>query len=391
MKQAIVLAAGEGQRLRPFTVTRPKAMLSIADKPILQYVVEALVSNGIHNIVIVAGYRKEQVFDYIGAGERFGAAITYVTQSSQLGTAHALAQTRGVAEGEFMVLPGDNLIGPETIAEFLTVGPEAVLLKRVENPSGYGVVDTAGGRVRGIVEKPKEAGGNIVNTGIYAFTRDIYEYTESVLDIPDAINAMIAGGRNIKAQETTGTWLDVVYPWDILSLNDAVLSRIEASLGGTIDTDVALRGQVSVGEDTMLRSGSCITGPVVIGKGCDIGPNACIMPSTSIGDNVIIAPFTYIKNSVIGDDVNIGPGCIIEDSVIGRGSVLKGRFTACSGQSEVRVEGECPVVNIGAILGEGCSLEGNVVAEPGAIVGNSCRVKALKLLGGRLPDHSLVY
>src|SRR4030067_2223603 len=79
MKQAIILAAGEGQRLRPFTVTRPKAMLSIAHKPILQYVVESLAQNGIRHIVFVVGYRKEQVYDYMGAGERFGVDITYVT------------------------------------------------------------------------------------------------------------------------------------------------------------------------------------------------------------------------------------------------------------------------------------------------------------------------
>src|SRR4030042_1554644 len=110
MQQVIILAPGEGQRLRPFTVTRPKAMLSIADKPILQYVVEALAQNGIRKIVFVVGYRKEQVYDYMGSGERFGVDITYVTQESQLGTAHALSQTRSVAEDEFLVLHGDNLI-----------------------------------------------------------------------------------------------------------------------------------------------------------------------------------------------------------------------------------------------------------------------------------------
>ena len=119
MKQAIILAAGEGQRLRPFTVTRPKVMLSIADKPILQYVVEALAQNGIRNIVLVVGYRKEQVFDYMGAGERFGVDITYITQETQLGTAHALAQAKEVAEDEFLVLPGDNLIEADTIADFV--------------------------------------------------------------------------------------------------------------------------------------------------------------------------------------------------------------------------------------------------------------------------------
>jgi glucose-1-phosphate thymidylyltransferase len=391
MKQAIVLAAGEGQRLRPFTVTRPKAMLSIADKPILQYVVEALAQNGIRRIVLVVGYCKEQVYDYMGAGERFDVDITYVTQEAQLGTAHALLQARKVAEDEFLVLPGDNLIEAATIADFITVAPEAVLVKRVANPVRYGVLDMDGGEVRGIVEKPKEAGSNVVNTGIYAFTGDIFNFAESVLDIPDALNNMLAAGRTINALETVDTWLDVVYPWDMLSLNGAVLSRIKASQGGTIESGVSLKGQVVVGEGTVIRSGAYISGPVVIGSGCDIGPSVCIMSSTSIGDNVVVSSFTDIRNSVIGDDVSIGVGGIISDSVIGRGCVIKGRFTACGGQSTVRVNGEVAPAGIGAMLGEDCFLENSVVAQPGVIVGNYCQIQAAKLISGHLPDHSLVF
>jgi UDP-N-acetylglucosamine diphosphorylase / glucose-1-phosphate thymidylyltransferase / UDP-N-acetylgalactosamine diphosphorylase / glucosamine-1-phosphate N-acetyltransferase / galactosamine-1-phosphate N-acetyltransferase len=104
MKQAVILAAGEGQRLRPFTLTRPKAMLTIADKPILQFVVESLVTAGIRDIICVVGYKNEQVYDYMGAGERFGAEITYVTQASQLGTAHALAMVKEKVTQEFLVL-----------------------------------------------------------------------------------------------------------------------------------------------------------------------------------------------------------------------------------------------------------------------------------------------
>ncbi len=391
MKQAIVLAAGEGQRLRPFTVTRPKAMLSIGDKPILQYVVEALARNGIRNIVFVVGYRKEQVYDYMGDGEQFGVGITYVTQEAQLGTAHALSQAKEVAEDEFLVLPADNLIEADTIADFVAVEPEAVLVNRVANPAGYGVVNADRGEVKDIVEKPKEAGSNMVNTGIYAFNREIFRFTESVLDIPDVLNNMIAEGHTIKVMETGGAWLDVVYPWDILSLNGAVLRQVEASLGGIIEDGVSLKGQVAVGEDTLIKSGSYISGPVVIGNGCDIGPSVCIMPATSIGDNVVISPFTEVRNSVIGDDVRIGPGSIISDSVIGKGCVIKGRFTACSGQSEVRINGECPLVNVGAMLGEVCNLGYDVVAKPGVIVGNGCQVQTQKLISGRLPDRSLVF
>jgi UDP-N-acetylglucosamine diphosphorylase/glucosamine-1-phosphate N-acetyltransferase len=391
MKQAVILAAGEGQRLRPFTINRPKAMLSIADKPILQFIIESLSLNGIRDIVLVVGYRKEQVYDYLGSGERFGVNITYIEQASQLGTAHALMQVKDAVADEFLVLSGDNLVEASTIADFVQVKPEALLVKRVGDPFRSGVVDIEGGEVRDIAEKPKEAKSNLVNTGIYAFTRDIFKYTESVLDIPDALNNMIAEGYTINALETGGTWLDIVYPWDIISLNNAVLSNIEVSLGGTIEAGVTVRGKVVVGKDSLVRSGSCIYGPAVIGSGCDIGPQVCIMPATSIGDNVVISSFTEIKNSVIGDDVTIGPGSIISDSVIDKGCVLQGRFTALGGQSEVRVNGESPEINVGVIMGEECHVESGVTAQPGAIVGNYCQVRMTKLLSGRLPDRSLVY
>jgi len=105
MKQAVILAAGEGQRLRPFTVNKPKTMLAIADKPILQYVVESLAQNGIRNIAIVVGYRREQIFDYMGDGEQLGVNIVYVTQERQLGTAHALMQAKDIVEDEFLACP----------------------------------------------------------------------------------------------------------------------------------------------------------------------------------------------------------------------------------------------------------------------------------------------
>ena len=165
MKQAVILAAGEGWRFRPFTVNRPKVMLPVAGKPILQYMVEALAQNGIRNIVMVVGYKREQIFDYMGSGEQLGVDITYVTQKKRLGTAHALAQAREVAQDEFLVLSGDKLIDAATIARFVTVKPEAVLVKRVEGPERYGVATIGEGVVKGIAEQPKEAGSNMVLQG----------------------------------------------------------------------------------------------------------------------------------------------------------------------------------------------------------------------------------
>lgn len=390
MKKAVILAAGEGQRLRPFTVTKPKAMLSIAGKPILQYVVEALAQNGIREITIVVGYHREQVFDYFGTGEQFGIDINYVTQEKQLGTAHALGQVKKTVKGEFLLLPGDNLIDGDTIARFVTARPNALLVKTVENPSRYGVVLTDDGLVKSIIEKPKEAESNSINTGIYAFTSDVFDFIEDKLDIPDVLNAMLEQGQPLRVQETEGTWLDVVYPWDIVKLNNAVLRRVMARLGGTIETGAFIKGAVTVGKDTIIRSGSYILGPVVIGENCDIGPNVCILPSTSIGNNVVVSPFGVLENSVIGNDVNIGPASVVQDSVIDQGCVIKGHFNACSSEVELRVGDECHLVNVGAMLGADCMLGNSVVAQPGVIVGNYCQIQAMKLISGKLPDRSYV-
>ena len=391
MKQAVILAAGEGQRLRPFTVTRPKAMLSIAGKPILRYVVEALAQQGILQIIIVVGYRKEEIFDYFGAGEDFGVEIVYIIQDKQLGTAHALAQAKDAVEEEFLVLPGDNLIEADTIARFVALRPNAVLVKKVADIARYGVVTSDDGMVKAIVEKPKEPEGDMANTGIYVFSREILSFVDAELDIPDAINTMLAQGHVFQVQETDGTWLDVVYPWDILGLNEAVLRRVPVRLGGTIEAGAFVKGLVSVGKDTVVRSNSYIVGPVVIGDNCDIGPNVCILPSTSIGDNVVISPFCEIENSVIGGDVAIGPGAIVQDSVIDKSCVIKGHFTACRGEAEVRINDDFHLVSIGAMLGVGCHLGNSVTAQPGVIVGNYSRIQALKLISGKLPDRSVVF
>ena len=391
MKQAVILAAGEGQRLRPFTATKPKVMLTIADKPILQYVIEALAQNGIRNIVLVVGYRREQIFDYMGNGDRFDVEITYVIQERQVGTAQALAQAQNIVENDFLVLSGDNLISADTIARFTTQQPDAILVKRVDNPVRYGVVTIDRGIVKHIVEKPPEATSNIINTGIYAFTSEIFKSIERELDIPDVLNKMLSRGHPITALETESTWLDVVYPWDILRLNNNILCQITARTSGTSESGVTLKGPVSVGKDTLIRSNSYIEGPAVIGAGCDIGPNVCITAATSIGDNVVISPFTQVKNSVIGSDISIGPGCIIQDSVIDKGCVIDGHFTAFSHQAEVKVDNEYHLVNIGAMLGERCRLRSGVVAQPGTIIGNYCQIQELKLIGGMLPDKSLVY
>ncbi len=390
MKQAIILAAGEGSRLRPFTANKPKSMLYIAGKPVLQYVIEALAQSGIRNLVLVVGYRRQQIYDYFGSGEQFGVGITYVTQEKQLGTANALAQARDVAENEFLVLAGDKLIEAGTISRFVDAAPETALVIRIGDPQRHGTVDIEGGLIKGIVEQAAEPKSNLISTRIYALSREVFDYLGSELVISAALNKMIAAGKNVRAQETGGPWLDITYPWDILSLNALVLDKVKPTLSGFIEKGVYMKGPVAIGRDSIIRANSTISGPVVIGSGCEIGPNACILPATSIGDNVVIAPFSMVQNCVIGNDVKINPGSTVQDSVIDRGSMVGVNFTAGSGEAVVQVGSEHHSVKMGAMLGEGCNIGNCVVAQPGVIVGNYIQVQSLKVIGGRLPDKSLV-
>jgi UDP-N-acetylglucosamine diphosphorylase / glucose-1-phosphate thymidylyltransferase / UDP-N-acetylgalactosamine diphosphorylase / glucosamine-1-phosphate N-acetyltransferase / galactosamine-1-phosphate N-acetyltransferase len=390
MKQAVILAAGEGRRLRPFTLNKPKAMIVIAGKPIIQYVIESLVSNGIRDIVLIVGYKREQIFDYFGDGKQFGVNIRYITQNKQLGTAQALNQAKGFTEEEFVVLPGDKLITPETLSEVVQNKPTAILVKQVEDPSRYGVVRLEKGQVIGITEKPSMPQSNIINTGIYIFKKDIFDYILTKLDIPDVINELLQNDISIPALETNQPWLDVVYPWDILDLNATILEKTPTIHNGTIEPGVTLKGHVSIGKGTTIRANSYIIGPTVIGNNCDIGPNVFVSASTSIADNVKIAPFNHIKNSMIGDNVNIGAGSDISDSIIDNGCSIGSHFYAYSEETEVNIDWHVYMIKMGAMIGESCQIGGGVVALPGVIVGNYCKIKPLKIINGTLADNSLV-
>ncbi len=391
IRQAVILAAGEGERLRPFTASKPKVMIPVANKPVLQYVIETLALGGIRRIVIVVGYRREQVLDFLGSGEKFGVEIDYVMQDQQLGTAHALKQAKGKVSEEFLVVPGDNIIAFETIGSLLQAEHDAVLIKREhEDASRYGVAVVRGDTLVELVEKPAQPPSRSISTGIYLFSPAIFEFIEWELDLPGVIHRMLGAGRKIKAIETAGPWMDIVYPWDILKANAHILKSIRQSTAGTIETGVSIRGQVVIGNGTVIRANTYLLGPLNIGEGCDIGPNVCLFPETSIGNRVTIAPFSKISNSVIGEDTTIGAGSIIEDSIIDRGCRTGGRFTATSGETEIKVGGEYHKVAVGAIIGEHCDFGPNVVVAPGVIVGNRVKVKTPRTLDTAVPDGALV-
>ncbi len=389
MDQAIVLAAGEGQRLRPLTVNRPKVMLPIGNKPILQHVLEAVAANGIRRIVLIVGFKKEQVQDYFGSGASLGIDITYVEQKLQLGTAHALKQAEHLADDSFLLISGDNIIRPSTIAPMLNIKGTALLVKQSEDVSKYGVVQVKNGLVSAMTEKIV-SGSNLVNTGIYTLTGDVFSFIKGEVDLPTVLAKMIDNGIPVKACETNDVWLDVVYPWDMLKLNASVLNSCVGSTSGKIERGVAIKGQVIIGEGSVIRSGCYLVGPLVIGKNCEIGPYACLFPCTSIGDYGVLSSFCSVRNSILGNNVHLGASSHIEDSIVAQGSQLGSHFDAHSGNTIAFVEEEAHKIIFGAVVGELCTIGPNVVFKPGATLGNRSRVEPLKLVQNSIPDGSQV-
>jgi glucose-1-phosphate thymidylyltransferase len=339
---------------------------------------------------MVVGYKKEQVQDYFGSGEKLGVEIGYIVQKQQLGTAHALLQARDMVGDRFLVLPGDNIIKPNTIAQLIEAKPSIILVKKQENISKYGVVTVRRRMVEDIVEKPQEMASRLVNTGIYALDRDVFEFMDSETELPMVLRNMIGRGSKIAAQETEDTWLDAVYPWDLLMLNDIALGSISSGIAGTVEKGVTIKGTVCIGRGTMIRAGCYLVGPLVIGENSEIGPYTCIFPATSIGDYVTISPFSNVRNSAIGNGVRIGPGSILEDSIVDRGSVIGGHFSAYSGRAVIEIEGEYHNVDTGVVVGEHCAIGNNVIARSGVILGNLSKIDTLNVLSGKLPDQSLV-
>ena len=392
--KAVILAAGEGKRLRPFTETMPKVMIPVANKPILEYVIDAVKNSGIDEVILVVGYKKEVIMKYFEDYDDI--KITYVVQDKQLGTAHALMQAREHIHDLFIVLAGDNLIDKESILKLIENEPKySILIKKYNHPSKYGAVFVEKNILKKIVEKPKEETAGFISTGIYKLHSSIFEIVEDlssqgVYALSSVIQTLLDQGQMV-GTVTADLWMDVVYPWDLIHVNEAVIQNTPVSTGGIIEKGVVIKGPVLVGNDTKIYSGCYIVGPVVIGDGCEIGPNACIFPSTVIGNNSVVHPFSEIRNSVIMDDVHIGSNSFISHSIVGRGSIIGNNFSSTFGKSTIEIEGEFKKLeNIGSIIGEDCTIGSHVVIEPGMILGRRCRISPMKRIANNVSSESKV-
>jgi len=395
--KAVILAAGEGYRLKPFTVTRPKVMIPVGNKPILEYVVKALQESGIIDIIMVVGYKREKIMDYFGDGHRWGVNIVYVEQFQQLGTAHALRQVSHMVNDRFLVINGDTIIDSSAIKEIIRVssGEAAILTVTVARAHQYGVVKTQNHLVKAILEKPKEETSNVVNAGVYSFSPVIFGFLESMeisergeYEITDALRMMLNEGHAIKSVHSSATWMDALYLWNLLDMNVATLARTKADIRGKVEEGAHIIGRVALGENSVIMAGSYVVGPAAIGDNCDIGPHSVILPSTSIGSNCSLEPFTRISNSILMNNVKVSSFGYAANSIIGEGVSVGPGFIAEARDTRVVVDNVLMSANIGAIIGDNTEVAGRVLVKPGRIIGVRCRIGPGAMVSENVHDNT---
>ncbi len=398
---AVILAAGEGSRMRPLSYTRSKVMLPIANKPILEHLIVEAREAGVTDFVLVVGYHDEQVRAHFGDGRKWSIRLTYASQRKQLGTADAVRVLEGRISGNFLVMNGDIIVGRTDIKALIDEGRNAVSVIEVKDPRGLGMVETRRGRVLRIHEKVERPPTNMANAGLYLFTPDIFAAvaqtpasTRGEFEITTSLQIMIDRGEEIICHKI-GYWLDLSYPWHLLAANEALLSKMDAVTLGKIEANVTINGAVSVGAGSMIRSGSYIIGPVVIGDHCDIGPNCFIRPCTSIGDHCHVGAAVEVKNSIVMNGSKIPHLNYVGDSVIGEGCNL-GAGTKIANlrldEKEVVVGGSnTGRRKFGAVLGDGVKTGINASINTGTMIGNGSFVGPGAVVSGIVSPDSKVF
>lgn len=413
--KAVILAAGEGVRLQPLTETRPKHMIKVAGKPILEHCLEAIKACGIRDVVIVVNYRAESIREYFGIGQKHDLRIEYAYQKAILGTGNAVTAAEPYVDGDFLLVYGDLLFTAEALKRVLDAyamkkPAAAMAVVRVDKPEDFGVVGVdSESRVQCIVEKPKreEAPSSLANAGIYVFSTAIFEKARRIRaslrgewEITDAVNLMVKEETEVLAvQVPRDEWFDVGRPWDLLEANRWLLGRMKHEVRGVVEREAHLIGQVSVAETARIRSGAYIEGPVFIDEGSDVGPNCYIRPYTSICRKVRVGNACEIKNSIILDGTHIGHLSYVGDSVIGENCNLgAGTITANyrldAGTVKMMVKDrlmDSGVKKLGAFLGDNVKTGVNVLLMPGVKVGSNAWIGPNVVVYRDVPPDVFLY
>lgn len=397
--QCVVLAAGEGKRMRPLTAKRPKVMLPIANRPMMEHLVIAAREAGITEFVFVVGYGEREIRRHFGDGTSLGIHIEYTTQRQQRGTADAVAAARNHITGPFLVLNGDMVLKKEDIAALCARKPSCMCTTTTDHAEDYGVIMVENGHISSLEEKSRHPKSNLINAGAYLFSPEIFDLIDAVrpsprgeLELTDALAVLIAHKQLYSYP--LSYWMDVGNPWDLLDANTSFLEIIPSTNAGIIEDGVTLKNTVSVGEGSVIKAGTYIEGPCTIGKNCRIGPHAYIRGATSIGDDCHVGHCSELKNSIIMNGTKIPHFNYIGDSVVGSGCNF-GAGTKIANlrhdHANVRVCGkDTRRKKFGAVIGDGVQFGINCSVNVGTLIGSDAQFAPNTVIEGCIGEKTII-
>lgn len=337
--KAIILAAGRGTRLQPITETRPKSMIPVLCKPILEWHIEALLKAGFEEVVVVVSYMKDYIIKYFESKTSLEdkTKIRFVDQGEALGTGDAIVKAAEVVgPGEDVVVTYADLYLDDwsIYTRLVNLDGYYVVGTYASNPKDYGVLYMKNSYLSRIIEKPEQPETTLVNMGIYKLnTRDILENRNippsprGEYELTDIVTR-IASQKPIRVYLYQDKWIDIGKPWHVIEANKLALKNIKHEVRGLVIEPVTMQKPVFIGENSTIYPYTTILGPVFIDKYVEIGPNAFIRPwsvicsGSKIGfsvevkesiifENVHASHLTYIGDSVVCEHVNLGAGTIL--------------------------------------------------------------------------------
>lgn len=374
--QVVILAAGQGQRLRPLTHDRPKSMLPVAGSPLIHHLLQNCAALGLRDIVLVVGHGKERLQSYVGDGQSMGLSVTYVEQPLQLGPGHALHQARAhLRDDAFLLLPADSWYHPRLLERLRDAKGPALVTVPSARSARHGLPVLRAGKVTDLQEVRGETEGR-PSGGAYRLSRRVMEHLEpSGFSLRDAVRRDLAAAGPWEAVAAhAGEYVDVIAGEDLMALHEQLMADLPHDVQGTIEPGVQVRGPVRLGEGSVVRSGTVLQGPVHIGRNCEVGPLAVLQAGTCIRNHVRVEPFTVLSNCIVASNVAIGSHGRIHDAFVDNGVFVGTGARLCGG----------PEILVGA----DAVLEAGVAVQPGGRVGRFARVSAGRVVRD-VPDHGV--
>ncbi len=385
--KAVILAAGKGSKLNPFSNTRPIPMISIAGKALLDNSLFQLKKAGINDVYIIVGHHKEIIQDFVAEKSDSGMNIHCLEQKNNGGIGDAVLMVKGkISPGEyFLLIYGDTLtdenIYSKTQQSFHSFKcPVASICLPPSNESFGNVFLNAQMKINKIVEKPKGNNfGNYVLSGVFVLSESFFGLLEkNKRSMEKALKALVQEGE-LMASMWENEWLDIVYPWEILKANRIILdSWNESSIAKSaiMESNVTMQGVVNIEEGVVIKAGAVLEGPCSIGKGSYVGNNSLVRSYTSLGNNCSIGYGVELKNCVVLDNSGIGRLSFVGDSVIGENvDIGAGCMTVNRnlGWEKVQIKNGKTILpsglkKLGAFIGDNVIIGAGNTIQPGTVI-----------------------